>query len=163
MIGSIPKLTAYFFNSALDNDYDYVYYGFPVDDELLHVSETNSIATNSIVIRKNFPETWLWKEIANIRLIFYLVPILKSIRISRMNLRSFNELKHTQCWILVIWYEFMLSIRIISFLARGEPTLYALNPFWYFICICSVSDALKVLLPRLEYEKNTDITSHCKL
>lgn len=59
----------------IDNDYDYVYYGFPGEEEedegndvLFQISETNSVFTNSITIRKNFPETWLWTEIANIRL-----------------------------------------------------------------------------------------------
>ncbi|XP_055295249.1 thioester-containing protein 1 allele R1-like isoform X3 [Sitodiplosis mosellana] len=49
------------------NDYDYVYYGFPGDEEeILHLSESNTVSTSSIVIRKNFPETWLWNEIGNV-------------------------------------------------------------------------------------------------
>lgn len=67
-----PKILS--FNFAIDNDYDYVYYGFPGEEEeeeygvMFHIGETNSISRNSIAIRKNFPETWLWTEIANIRL-----------------------------------------------------------------------------------------------
>lgn len=58
----------------LDNDYDYVYYGFPGDEEeILHLSESNTVTTSSIVIRKNFPETWLWNEIANVRLTTWIV------------------------------------------------------------------------------------------
>lgn len=63
------------FNLVIDNDYDYIYYGFPGEEEeenneILQIVRTNSVSTNSIAIRKNFPETWLWTEIANIRFCF---------------------------------------------------------------------------------------------
>lgn len=68
-----PKFQILLFNSATDNDYDYIYYGFPGEEEeenngILHIVKTNSASSSSIAIRKYFPETWLWTEIANIRL-----------------------------------------------------------------------------------------------
>lgn len=66
-------LKFYYLILQLDNDYDYIYYGFPGEEyeennEILQIVKTNSVSTNSIAIRKYFPETWLWTEIANIRL-----------------------------------------------------------------------------------------------
>lgn len=73
------NLNSFFQFQKPDNDYDYVYYGFPGDEEILHLSESHQVSTSSIVIRKNFPETWLWNEITNVRLTILVLYLISSV------------------------------------------------------------------------------------
>lgn len=53
---------------CIDIDYDYVNYA-SVDEEILEISESNTVEQSQLITRKHFPETWLWNELANIRLL----------------------------------------------------------------------------------------------
>lgn len=53
--------------NSIDNDFDYVYYGFPGDEKSVTTESQSSIPTK---IRNKFPETWLWIDLENIRLFF---------------------------------------------------------------------------------------------